>query len=235
HRRIKHHSHGDCSKDRTSCHHDRHKDNSLWKTFTWIFYFIDIRRNFLASAYRKDQNGKACEVTHIKIRNQIIQTEIQTDKICARVNRRCSEHHYDVQKGHDKHAGSGNRCQLLQWIKTSAGNIAADQKYCQCRKLYINRRNRIIGLMITENRPAQRFKPAASLAGNVSDVTCPVRPSCIISDLRSCCLIDPGIDTASAVLESGAQFSDHQGIRNKVQGKHQYPAEHYLRSVKIDK
>ena len=45
--------------------------------------------------------------------------------------------------------------------------------------------------------------------------------------------MDPGADAAAGVLESRAQLAYHQCIGNKVQCKHEYPAENNLYSVKV--
>ena len=46
--------------------------------------------------------------------------------------------------------------------------------------------------------------------------------------------MDPGAYTAAGLLKCGAELSDHQRIRHEVENEHQYPAEDYLNSVKIN-
>ena len=45
--------------------------------------------------------------------------------------------------------------------------------------------------------------------------------------------MDPGAYAAAGVLESGAQLTNHERVGNKVKGKHHYPAEDNLDTVKV--
>ena len=57
------------------------------------------------------------------------------DVLCRGVDGRGSEHHHDVQQGHDEGAGACGSQQLFQGVQTQTCNVAAQQQDAEGRQL----------------------------------------------------------------------------------------------------
>ena len=64
-------------------------------------------------------------------------------------------------------------------------------------------------------------------------MACPVRPPGIISEFWADGLVDPRADSTTGVFKRRTEFANHQSVRNKVQRKHQDPAEDNLNTVEV--
>ena len=110
---IKHHAHGDGTKDGADHNHNGKGDHALWETLGRILYLIYIRRNFLASAYGKYQDRKGGKVSHVELGNQLVPCKVHRNITAVWIDDGGCEHHQDIQDGHDEHTGSRDGRKLL--------------------------------------------------------------------------------------------------------------------------
>ena len=233
--RVKHLAHGNGAQDGAGHHHARQGDHALGEALAGVLHLIDVGRDLLAAAYRKDQNGQRGEVGHIEIGDQLPEGEGSGDVFRVGIDGRSREHHHDVQQGHDEGAGAGGSQQLLQGIQAPAGNVAAHQQDAEGCQLHIQGGDGVVGFRVAENGPAQGLQEAAALAGDVGNVAGPIGPARVIGQLGVGGLVDPGADAAALVLKGGAKLAHHQGIGDEVEGEHRHPAENDLAAVEIHK
>ena len=189
--RIEHHAHRDGTKDRTDHNHDRQADHRTREALTRVLYLINIRRDLLTATDREYQDGQGGEVLPVKGRNQVLRTEIHGHEGRSRIDGTRTEHHDDVKDGHDEHAGTGQCCHLLQWIQTTACDVAEQNQDTEGNQLYGQCREGIVRFRITEHSPAQCLQTTGGLTCDVGDMAGPVSPACIVRQLRSCRLQNP--------------------------------------------
>ena len=189
--RIEHHAHRDGTENRTDHNHDRQADHRTREALARVLYLINIRRDLLTATDSENQDGQGREVLPVEGRKQVLRTEIQCHEGRSRIDGTRTEHHDDVEDGHDEHTGTCQCRHLLQRVQTTACDIAeqnqdteGDQLYCQCRE-------GIVCFRVTEHSPAQCLQTTGGLTCDVGDMACPVGPACIVRKLRSCRLQNP--------------------------------------------
>ena len=232
---VEHTAHGQRAQNGAGDHHDGQRNHAAGEALAGVLDLIDVGRDLFAAAHGEHQNGQRREVGDVKVGDQAAEAQVGVDVLCRGVNGRGSEHHQDVQQGHDEGAGACGGQQLFQGVQTQACNVAAQQQDAEGSQLDVAGGEGIVGLRVAENRPAQRLQKAAALAGDVGDVARPVGPAGVVSQLGVGGLVQPGADTAALVFKGGAQLAHHQRIGDKVKGKHEDPAEDDLRTIKVHK
>ena len=232
---VKHPAHGKSAQDRTGDHHACQSDHAPGEALAGVFHLVDVGGDLFTAAHGKHQDGQRSKVGNVEGGDQAAEAQVGVDILCGGVDRRCGEHHDDVQQRHDKGAGAGGSQQLLQGVQTQAGNVAAQQQDAEGGKLDITGGNGVVGLRIPEDRPAQCLQEAAALAGNVGDVACPVGPACVVGKLGVGGLVQPGADAAALVFKGGTQLAHHEGVGDEIKGKHQDPAEDDLGTIEVHK
>lgn len=102
--------------------------------------------------------------------------------------------------------------------------ITCIRQYIADKKINLHHRGvHAAGPLVLKQGPAGCNYRGIWFLGDIRHVDHPIGPARVVSHLRPYGLMNPGADTASGMLEGGAQLSHHQGIGHKINGKYKNP------------
>ena len=137
----------------------------------------------------------------------------------------------NVQDGHDEHEAPGQGADPFQGRNPFGGVPQEEKENHKSDALQDQGRNHFRQGSVLEKGPAEGDEHVLGFLGQVGHVDDPVGPAGEVGQFGARSGPDPGGYAPGAVLEGGTHFTDHEHIRDEVQGEHEDPGHYGLETL----